>query len=156
MVQANTCDLFSNTYLNYYNNNYSCSLPTSQWSGQQITSCTFTFNSCNVYGQLYCNLSGNNSYLNCGSYNSYTHTWSCTLDNNQLCYLNDCLSNGKCDFNLNCYGYSYIGKCSWTYTCTPKTPHVVPDTVTTAFLLGVGLLCVEGLRRRQLVPAKAK
>jgi hypothetical protein len=154
MAQANTCTLISNSS---GTGNYNCSLPVSN-GGQQVTSCTFTFTSVSCPSSvLYCNLLGGSSSCNIGSCGS-ANTWTCTLDNNGLNYLNNCLnSGGNCNFGLNCGGCWNIGSCKCDYTCggggTPKNN--VPDTSVTVLLLGATLLGLE-LSRRKLVPARAK
>ena len=158
VVNATSYNLFSS--VNCYNNSYSCNLPVSAVpSGQQISTCTFTFNSLSAYqsGLLYCNLLGNGSTCNVGSKGSSATTWNCTLTSVGLTYLNDCLSKGKtCNFGISCSGGWNIGNCSVNYTCTP-TPHTtsVPDVASTAALLAFGLLGVCVLRRK-LVLASAK
>ena len=150
-VQANTCTLFSNQS----GNNYSCSLPVST-GGQQVTSCTFTFNSISCPSVLYCDLLGSGSSCSVGTQKGSTTTWTCTLDSTGLNYLNSCLDSGKgCSFNLDCFGKWNIGSCQCDYTCG-GTPHsTVPDTSMTVVLLGLTLLGME-LSRRKLVPARVQ
>ena len=152
MAQANTCTILSNSS---GNGNYSCSLPVSN-SGQQVTSCTFTFTSVSCDSLLYCKLLGSSSSCSVGSCGS-ANTWSCTLDNNGLNYLNSCLNNGNsCSFGLNSGGCWNIGCCKCDYTCGGGTPkNNVPDTSVTVVMLGVTLLGLE-LFRRQSVLARAK
>jgi hypothetical protein len=147
LAQATTCTLFSN--VSGYNNNYNCSLPTVT-SDNQITDCTFTFDSvnCGNRGYLYCDLVGNNSNCNVGSVGT-TSTWSCTLDANGINYLNNCIASGNnCDFNLNCYGNCNIGDCKITYDCTPCPGKGVPDNALTVALLGIALLGLDMSRRK--------
>lgn len=158
VVNATTCNLFSS--VNCYNNSYNCSLPVGTVPvGQQISSCTFTFNSLSSYsaGLLYCSLLGNGSTCTVGSQSSSASTWNCTLNSTGLSYLNNCLSTGSsCNFGVNCYGGWSIGNCSVNYTCTP-TPHTsnVPDVASTAVMLMLGLLGVS-LFRNRLVLATVK
>jgi hypothetical protein len=151
VVQANTCTLFSNQS----GNNYSCSLPVST-SGQQVTSCTFTFNSISCPSVLYCDLLGSGSSCTVGTQKGSTTTWTCTLDSTGLNYLNSCLDSGKgCSFNLDCFGKWNIGSCQCDYTCG-GTPHsTVPDASMTVVLLGLTLIGME-LSRRKLVPARVQ
>jgi hypothetical protein len=154
VAQATTCTLFNN--YSGYNNSYNCSFPSSSiGANQQVSSCTFTFTSCNSWypsGSLYCNLLGSGSTWTCGSQSSSTSTWNCTLNNSCLTYLNNCLTSGSCNFNLNCYGGWNVGSCTVDYTCTPK-PHTVPDTATTVLMLGLALIGIE-FSRRKLAVAK--
>ncbi len=157
LVHATTCNLFSSVNCN---SSYTCSLPTSSWTGQQVTSCTFNFNSCSLTsggsGYLYCQLiAPNNSTCTVGQNNGPTQSWTCTLNSTGLNYLNNCLTSGTCDFGIGCLGNWNIGNCSVDYTCSPGTKgQSVPDLATTAFLLGLSLTGLE-LVRRKLVPAAA-
>jgi hypothetical protein len=155
MVQANTCTLFSNQF----GYNYSCSLPVIT-SGQQFTSCSFTFSSILCPSLLYCNLLGNSSSCTIGTLSGSFGKWTCTLDSTGLSYLNNCLTSGNsCSLNLACAGFGLwdIGSCQCDYTCSGGgTPHsTVPDTSMTVVWLGLTLLGVE-LSRRKLVPATAR
>jgi hypothetical protein len=152
VVHATSCNLFS--AVNCNNSSYNCSLPTSSWTGQQITSCTFDFNSCTLNssgsGYLYCQLiSPNNSTCSVGQNNGPTQSWTCTLNTAGLNYLNNCLASGKCDFGIGCLGNWSIGSCSCDYTCTPVTKgQSAPDLAATALLLGMSLTGLELLRRK--------
>jgi hypothetical protein len=150
MVQANTCTIFSNQS----GKNYSCSLPVST-SGQDITSCTFTFTSVSCPSLLYCDLLGGSSSCNVGTcQKGSANTWTCTLNSTCLTYLNSCLDSGKgCSFDLDCFGKWNIGCCQCDYTCGGTPHNNVPDTSMTVVLLGLTLLGVE-LSRRKLVPAR--
>jgi len=157
LVHATTCSLFSSVNCN---SSYTCGLPTSSWTGQQVTSCTFNFNSCSLTsggsGYLYCQLTApGNTTCSVGQTTSSTQTWTCTLDSTGLNYLNNCLASGTCDFGIGCLGNWNIGNCSVDYTCTPgtKVPSA-PDLATTALLLGMSLTGLE-LVRRKLAPTTA-
>ena len=153
LANATTCTLF--TSLNCYSQSYNCSLPVVNIApDQQISDCYFTFKSVNTgsSGLLYCNLVGGSSSCHVGSQSGSASTWNCKLNSNGLTYLNNCISAGSCGFNLSCYGGYNIGSCQVTYTCTPKTQNC-PDTGTTAYLLGLGLLGIE-LSRRKFARAK--
>ena len=141
LAQANTTTLFNN--LNCDNNSYSCSLP-DIGSGYQVTDCTFTFSSvnCSLLSYLSCDL---DNTWGVGTKNVSTSTWTCTLNTNDLDYLNNCISSGKdCDFDLSCFGDYNIGSCTLNYDCQRG----VPDTATTVILLGIALLGLEALRRK--------
>ena len=151
MVQANSCQIFSNQS----GNSYSCSLPVSG-NGQPITSCTFTFNSVTCPSVLYCNLKGDNSSCNVGTEQGSSGSWTCTLDSNGLNCLNSCLSSGNnCTFSLDCWGKWNIGSCQCDYTCGGTPHNNVPDTSMTVVFLGLTLLGME-LSRRRLVPARVQ
>jgi hypothetical protein len=152
MVQANTCQIFSNQS----GYNYSCSLPVSN-SGQQISSCTFTFTSISCSSVLYCDLLGGGSSCNIGTcQKGSNNTWTCTLDSNGLTYLNNCLSSGNnCGFSLDCWGKWDIGCCQCDYSCGGTPHNSVPDSSMTVVLLGLTLLGVE-LSRRKLVLARVQ
>jgi hypothetical protein len=151
LAQANTCTLFSNTS----GNNYSCSLPVNT-GGQDITTCSFTFNSVYCPSTLFCNLLGNSSSCNVGFQQGSCNTWTCTLNSTCLNYLNNCLGSGNnCSFNLNCWGGWNIGCCQCDYTCGGTPHNSVPDTFTTVLMLGLTLLGLE-VSRRKLVPARAQ
>jgi hypothetical protein len=153
-ANATSYTLFSS--LSCYNNSYNCSLPIANVApDQEISDCTFTFNTINTSFRsslLYCNLVGNNSSCSIGSQTGSASTWNCSLDNNGLTYLNNCISTGSCGFNLGCYGGYNIGNCQVSYNCKPKTQNC-PDSSTTAYLLGLGILGME-LARRKFALAK--
>lgn len=135
--------------------NYNASLPVTSLSADtQITDCTFTFTSVHTHssGLLYCNLQGDSSQCNVGTQSGSTSTWTCSLDGNGLDYLNKCLANGDCSFDLTCTGNYHIGSCQVDYTCCP-VPRACPDTAWTAGLLALGLLGME-MARRRFSPAK--
>ena len=140
------------------NSSYSCNFPSSGYTqGSQVTDCTFTFTSCSAnYGSLlFCNLFGSGSSCSVGSQNGGTTTWTCTLNQNGLDYLNNCLNSGNCNFGLNCSGNWNIGSCSVNYNCNPTPHNTVPDTSSTVLLLGAAFLGLEVFRRRfQLARAK--
>ena len=153
LANATSYTLFNS--LNCYNSSYNCSLPLVNIApDQEISDCSFTFNSINGghSSQLYCNLFGDGSNCHVGSQTGSTSTWDCTLNNSGVTYLNNCLKSGNCGFNVSCYGGYNIGSCQVSYTCKPKTQSC-PDNSTTAYLLGLGLLGVE-LARRKLALAR--
>lgn len=153
LANATSYTLF--TSLNCYNSSYKCSLPVVNIApDQEISDCSFTFNSINggSSSQLYCNLFGGSANCNVGNQTGSTSTWNCNLDTSCVTYLNQCINSGNCGFNLSCYGGYNIGSCQINYTCKPKTQNC-PDNSTTAYLLGLGLLGVE-LARRKLALAR--
>ena len=150
VASATTTTVFNPMSLN--NGSQSCNLTSTLpgVSGQQVTSCSFTFNNCSTTsrggGLLYCNYNGSTI----GTCTQTSTSWVCTLNTAGLSFLNNCITGGStCSFGISCSGGWNIGGCSANYVCTPPpTTHTVPDAASTAALLSLGLAGASWLRRQ--------
>jgi hypothetical protein len=81
-----------------------------------------------------------------------TLSWTVTFSSTQLAALNQFLVNGIFDLGFDPDCHYTVGSICLNYTTTPVS---TPDTATTVYLLGLGLLTLE-VARRKYVLAQAK
>jgi len=74
-----------------------------------------------------------------------TLSWTVTFNSAQLQALNQFLVNGIFDLGFDPDCHYTVGSICFNYTTTPVS---TPDTATTVYLLGLGLLAVEVARRK--------
>lgn len=81
-----------------------------------------------------------------------TLSWTVTFNSVQLAALNQFLVNGIFDLGFDPDCHYTVDSICFNYTTTPVS---TPDTATTVYLLGLGLLSLEVVRRK-FVPAPAR